>query len=56
MRVKTPVRAKRKPRTPTGVFFATKPVNITAIPSRTRPRPRNRRGFVADIVDPVRVV
>jgi hypothetical protein len=55
-RVKTPESAKRKPNTPTGVVLETKPAKITAIPSTTRPAPKNRRGFVAAIVDPARVV
>jgi hypothetical protein len=55
-RINTPERAKRKPRTPTGVVLETRPAKITAIPSSTRPRPRKRRGFVAAIVEPVIVV
>jgi hypothetical protein len=55
-RVKTPVRAKRKPTTPIGVVLEIRPAKITAIPSTTRPAPRKRRGLVADIVEPVIVV
>jgi hypothetical protein len=55
-RVNTPVSAKRKPNTPIGVVLETNPAKITAIPRSTRPAPRNTRGFVADIVEPVIVV